>query len=413
MRAFLISSALFWLEKYHADALRVDAVASMLYLDYARKPGEWIPNEQGGRENLEAVKFLQQLNTEVYRSYPDVHTIAEESTAWPLVTRPVDVGGLGFGLKWDMGWMHDTLEYLALDPVHRRHHHTKLSFRSMYMYSENYVLPLSHDEVVHMKSSLIGRMPGDRWRKFANLRLLLVNQWTQPGKKLLFMGGEFGQWGEWNFKTGLEWSLTQHEPHQGIQRLVTDLNAIYRASAALHEGDCDPAGFQWVQADDTDHSVLAFLRRGKRESDAALVVFNYTPVPRTGYRLGVPTAGAWREVLNSDAADYGGSGMGNMGRVKAEERAHGAFPASLTLTLPPLGALVLTPRGGYGGPISSSRAPARAPKGLIVAAGRGAGERAIVLQARRRFLRFASSAFTSVTASVMALSRSRLVMKAS
>jgi 1,4-alpha-glucan branching enzyme len=341
VRAFLISSAVFWLEKYHADALRVDAVASMLYLDYGRKHGEWIPNQYGGRENVEAIDFLRQLNTEVYRSFPDVQTIAEESTAWPMVSRPTYVGGLGFGMKWDMGWMHDSLEYLALDPVYRRFHHNKLNFRGMYMYSENYMLPLSHDEVVHMKRSLIGRMPGDGWQRFANLRLLLVNQWTQPGKKLLFMGGEFGQWAEWNHDASLDWHLADQPFHRGAQRLVEDLNVIYRTLPALHEGDCDPSGFEWADANDADHSTLAYFRRPKKSGPVVLVVFNYTPVPRHNYRIGVPPADRWREVLNSDAREYAGSGMGNLGVVQAAAMPCRQFPRSLTLTLPPLAALVL------------------------------------------------------------------------
>ncbi|MGD9688141.1 MAG: 1,4-alpha-glucan branching protein GlgB [Phycisphaerales bacterium] len=361
IRAFLISSAIFWLKRYHADALRVDAVASMLYLDYGRKHGEWIPNRFGGRENIEAVEFLRQFNTEVYRQCPDVQTIAEESTAWPMVSRPTYVGGLGFGLKWDMGWMHDTLKYLSRDPIHRRFHHTHLNFRGLYMFSEHYMLPLSHDEVVHLKGSLIGKMPGDDWQRFANLRLLLSNQWTQPGKKLLFMGGEFGQWSEWAFERSLDWHLTDTPAHAGIQRLVSDLNALYRRERALHAGDCDQRGFEWIEPNDSEQSVLAFLRLAPPEAepdaagasapersapDVALVVLNCTPVVRHAYRLGVPRAGGWLECFNSDAGRYGGSDVGNMGRAEATPDPLGRFPATLTLTLPPLAALVLVPESG-------------------------------------------------------------------
>jgi 1,4-alpha-glucan branching enzyme len=343
VRSFLLSSAFFWLDRFHADALRVDAVASMLYLDYGRRPGEWVPNRFGGNENVDAVEFLRRLNTAVYRDFPDVQMIAEESTAWPMVSRPTHVGGLGFGFKWDMGWMHDTLRYFARDCVHRRFHHNDLTFRGVYMYAENYMLPLSHDEVVHMKGSLLGRMPGDTWQRFANLRLLLADQWTQPGKKLLFMGGEFGQWGEWNHDSSVEWHLLERPEHRGILRLVADLNALYRRTPALFARDCEPGGFEWVEPDDADQSVLAFLRRGIGPRDVALVVYNCTPVPRSHYRLGVPFAGRWREALNTDALEYGGSGMGNLGVVHASSTSHRHFPASLTLTLPPLAALVLLP----------------------------------------------------------------------
>jgi 1,4-alpha-glucan branching enzyme len=358
VRAFLISSAAFWLEKYHADGLRVDAVASMLYLDYGRNEGEWIPNEFGGRENLGAIEFMRQLNTEVYRSFPDVQTIAEESTAWPMVSRPTYVGGLGFGMKWDMGWMHDTLKYFGTDPVYRRYEHTKLNFRGLYMYSENYMLPLSHDEVVHMKGSLIGRMPGDEWQRFANLRLVLADQWTHPGKKLLFMGGEFGQWAEWNHEVSLDWHLAEGGLHKGVQRLVEDLNKLYRSTPSLHEGDCEASGFEWVEANDNEHSVVAYLRKGKRVGDAALVVLNCTPVPRHNYVLGVPHGDVWREVLNTDATEYGGSGMGNMGVVRAGGGPHRQFSRSLSLTLPPLSALVLVPDA----PPEKEASPARRKK---------------------------------------------------
>jgi 1,4-alpha-glucan branching enzyme len=346
VRSFLLSSAFYWLDRFHADALRVDAVASMLYLDYGRRPGEWVPNRFGGNENVEAVEFLRRLNTAVYRDFPDVQTIAEESTAWPMVSRPVHVGGLGFGFKWDMGWMHDTLRYFSRDSVHRRFHHNDLTFRGVYMYAENYMLPLSHDEVVHMKGSLLGRMPGDAWQRFAGLRLLLADQWTQPGKKLLFMGGEFGQWNEWNHDSSLDWHLLERPEHQGVLRLVADLNALYRRLPALHARDCESGGFEWVEAEDADQSVFAFLRRALGPRDVALVVYNATPVPRLNYRLGIPFAGRWIEALNTDARDYGGSGMGNLGAVEASPIPHRHFPASLTLTLPPLAALVLIPDPG-------------------------------------------------------------------
>lgn len=346
VRAFLISSALFWLEQFHVDALRVDAVASMLYLDYGRKEGEWIPNRFGGRENIEAVEFLRQFNTAVYGSFPDVQTIAEESTAWPMVSRPTYVGGLGFGMKWDMGWMHDTLKYFSIDPVHRRYHHNHVNFRGLYMYSEHYMLPLSHDEVVHLKGSLIERMPGDTWQRFANLRLLLTNQWTSPGKKLLFMGGEFAQWREWNQEISLDWHLCEKPEHAGIQRLVADLNRVYRSTPALHEGDCDGRGFEWVEPNDSEQSVVSFLRFTPDRTACALVVLNCTPVIRDQYRLGLTKAGRWREVFNSDAQAYGGSGVGNLGAVDASPMPFRQYAASISLTLPPLGALILVPEDG-------------------------------------------------------------------
>ena len=339
VRSFLLSSALFWLNYYHADGLRVDAVASMLYLDYARKPREWIPNKYGGNENLEAISFLQKLNTDVYGNHPDVQTIAEESTAWPMVSRPTYVGGLGFGLKWDMGWMHDSLKYLSHDPIHRRYHHNQLTFRGLYMFTENYVLPLSHDEVVHGKGALIGRMPGEEWPQFANLRLLLAYQWAQPGKKLLFMGGEFGQKREWSHEAGLEWWVLQFPFHSGVQKLVADLNRLYREQPALYEREFDAATFEWVDADDADSSVLSFLRRGHH--DVILVVGNFTPVLRREYRVGVPEGGWWRELVNSDAQIYGGSNQGNGGGVLAEPVSHHGRPFSVKLTLPPLGILFL------------------------------------------------------------------------
>ncbi|MFW6200544.1 MAG: 1,4-alpha-glucan branching protein GlgB, partial [Gemmatimonadota bacterium] len=317
VRSFLVSSAIHWLEHFHADGLRVDAVASMLYRDYGRKEGEWIPNEYGGRENLGAIRFLRELNEEVYRTFPDVQTMAEESTAWPMVSRPTYLGGLGFGMKWDMGWMHDTLDYLEKEPVHRKYHHDDLTFRRVYAFSENFVLPLSHDEVVHGKGSLLEKMPGDDWQKFANLRLLLAYQIAQPAKKLLFMGGEFGQRREWNHDESLHWHLLEHAPHAGVQRFVGDLNRTYRGEPALHELDFEEPGFQWIDANDSAQSVLSFLRLGRREDDMIAAVFNFTPVPRDNYRIGVPRGGVWREILNSDSESYGGSGKGNLGRVEA------------------------------------------------------------------------------------------------
>ncbi|MBM4071624.1 MAG: 1,4-alpha-glucan branching protein GlgB [Planctomycetes bacterium] len=343
VRSFLISAALFWLDKYHVDGLRVDAVASMLYLDYSRKEGEWIPNEFGGRENLEAISFLRQLNVEVYRSHPDVQTFAEESTSWPMVSRPTYLGGLGFGMKWDMGWMHDTLHYFAREPVHRKYHHNELTFRALYAFTENFTLPLSHDEVVYGKGSLLGKMPGDEWQKFANLRLLLGYMFAVPGKKLLFMGGEFGQWNEWSHEASLDWHLLQYPGHAGIQKWVADLNRFYRTETALHEHECVPTGFDWINANDSDQSVLSFLRRGRSAGSDCLVVVNLTPEPRYNYCLGVPTGGFWTEVLNSDARHYGGSGHGNMGGVEAAPiRSHGR-QATLNLTLPPLGIVFFKP----------------------------------------------------------------------
>jgi 1,4-alpha-glucan branching enzyme len=340
---FLIGNALFWLDKYHIDGLRVDAVASMLYLDYSREDGEWRPNQFGGRENLEAVNFLRRLNERVYGEYPDTVIIAEESTAWPMVSRPTYLGGLGFGLKWDMGWMHDTLQYLSLDPVHRKYHHSQLTFRSLYAFRENYVLPLSHDEVVHGKQSLLGKMPGDDWQKFANLRTLYGLMFTQPGKKLLFMGGEFGQWREWNHDASLDWHLLEHPPHQGLQRWVRDLNTLVRGEPALHELDCDPAGFAWVDCNDSESSVISFLRRGRSPDDWLLVACNFTPVPRHDYRVGVPRAGRWDEVLNSDAPLYGGSGQGNLGSATATPPACHGREYTLPITLPPLGLVMFRP----------------------------------------------------------------------
>jgi 1,4-alpha-glucan branching enzyme len=340
VRSFLLSSALFWLDRYHIDGLRVDAVASMLYLDYSRKPGEWVPNEHGGNENLGAITFLRRLNEEVYRNSPDVQTIAEESTAWPMVSRPVYLGGLGFGLKWDMGWMHDTLTYLRREPIHRQYHHNELSFRMIYAFSENFVLPLSHDEVVHGKGSLLQKMPGDDWQQFANLRLLFGYMFGQPGKKLLFMGGEWGQRHEWRHDSSLDWHEAAHASHAGVQRWVADLNRVYRTEPALHEFDCRPAGFEWVDCCDSASSVISFLRKGKGP-ERLLVVCNFTPVPRFGYRVGVPHCGYWQELLNSDASIYWGSGLGNAGGCHADPVPwHHHHPCSLNLTLPPLAALV-------------------------------------------------------------------------
>jgi 1,4-alpha-glucan branching enzyme len=336
IQSFLISNALFWLRYYHIDGLRVDAVASMLYLDYARKPGEWIPNQYGGRENIEAINFLRRLNEEVYKNHSDVQTIAEESTSWPMVSRPNYVGGLGFGLKWDMGWMHDTLEYMSQDPIYRRYHHNRLTFRMIYAFHENFVLPLSHDEVVYGKRSLIGKMPGDDWQKFANLRALFGYMYAQPGKKLLFMGGEFGQWREWVHDGSLEWDLTGYPLHAGLQRWVQDLNRLYRSEPALHEMDCDPAGFEWIDCDDADSSTVTLIRKGKSSSTIILVVCNFTPVPRYSYRLGSPRSGFWQEILNSDAGEYGGSNMGNLGGVETVPVPLHGRPYSLTITLPPL-----------------------------------------------------------------------------
>ncbi|RJX35156.1 MAG: 1,4-alpha-glucan branching protein GlgB [Desulfarculus sp.] len=343
VRSFLLSSAMFWLKEMHADGLRVDAVASMLYLDYSRRDGEWIPNQYGGNENLEAVQFLQRLNQETYAANPGVQNIAEESTAWPMVSRPTYLGGLGFGLKWDMGWMHDTLSYFRRQPVHRKFHHNQLTFRMLYAFTENFVLALSHDEVVHGKGSLLGKMPGDDWQKFANLRLLYCYQYGQPAKKLLFMGGEFGQWAEWSHEAALDWHLLAYPPHQGLQRLVSDLNRLYARQPALQE-DLRPGGFEWVDCNDADNSVLAFLRWG-RQGQALLVVCNFTPVPRSGYWVGVNQGGPWREVLNSDAEIYGGSGWGNLGGLTAGKRSTHGRPYSLNLTLPPLAAVFLQPAG--------------------------------------------------------------------
>jgi 1,4-alpha-glucan branching enzyme len=355
VRSFLLSGALFWLDLYHADGLRVDAVASMLYRDYSRKDGEWIPNEYGGRENLEAIGFLRRMNEEVYRHYPGVQTVAEESTAWPMVSRPTYLGGLGFGMKWDMGWMHDTLRFISHDPVHRSYHHHDLTFRMIYAFNENFMLPLSHDEVVHGKGSLLGRMPGDAWQKRANLRMLFGYMFAEPGKKLLFMGGELGQWGEWDHEGVVAWHLLESEGHAGIHRWVTDLNRLYRSEPALHALDFDYRGFEWVEANDRDRSTLAFMRKDA-QGGTVLCVFNATPIPRENYRVGVPRGGWWTELLNSDADVYGGGGLGNLGRVHAAPiPCHGRYH-SLSLMLPPLSAVFLrAPEPGVEGSPSTKR----------------------------------------------------------
>jgi 1,4-alpha-glucan branching enzyme len=346
--AFLLTNALFWLDRYHIDGLRVDAVASMLYLDYSREPGQWVPNEFGGRENLEAVRFLKRFNELVYEKFPGVVTVAEESTAWPLVSRPTYLGGLGFTLKWNMGWMHDMLEYMSKDPVHRRYHHHSLTFSMMYAFSENFVLPFSHDEVVHMKGSMLTRMPGDYWRRFANLRALYAYMVAHPGKKLLFMGGEFGQWREWDFAGQLDWNLLDFESHRQLQHFVRDLNHLYQREPALHQVDFSWEGFQWIDFHDVDQSAVTFLRRA-RAADPALaeclvVAANFTPVPREGYRVGVPHPGFYTELLNSDAAAYGGSNLGNQGGLPADEIAWQGQPYSLLITLPPLAVVFFKPQ---------------------------------------------------------------------
>lgn len=341
VRSFLMSSAMFWLDKYHADGLRVDAVASMLYLDYSRKQGEWIPNKFGGRENLDAIDFLRRFNQEAYKEHADIQTTAEESTSWPMVSKPVYVGGLGFGEKWDMGWMHDTLKYFQNDPIHRKYHHNLLTFRMLYSWHENFVLPLSHDEVVHGKGSLIGKMSGDEWQKFANLRLLFGYMYAQPGKKLLFMGGEFGQVREWAHDSSLEWHVLQYPMHRGVQMWMEQLNRFYSSEPAMHVFDNDPSGFEWVDVNDNAMSTISLLRKSEHVEDTILMVCNFTPVPRNEYRVGVPFGGYWREMLNSDARDYGGSGMGNLGGVQAEEETMHGRPFSLKLTLPPLAVLFL------------------------------------------------------------------------
>jgi 1,4-alpha-glucan branching enzyme len=345
VRNFLIGSALFWLDRYHIDGLRVDAVASMLYLDYGRKEGEWIPNRHGGRENLEAVDFLRRFNEHVYAEHPDTMTVAEESTSWPMVSQPTYMGGLGFGYKWNMGWMNDILAYMEQDPIHRRYHHEKITFSMLYAFTENFILPFSHDEVVHMKKAMLDKMPGDDWQKFANLRALYGYMFTHPGKKLLFMGSEFGQWREWTHEESMDWHLLEYAPHQQLQHWVRDLNHFYRSEGALFEIDSDHHGFEWIDCNDNQSSVISFLRRGKTPGDELLVVCNFTPVPREGYRVGVPHGGYWREVLNSDAAIYGGGNIGNRGGLEARlEPAHGR-PCHLNLRIPPLGCLIFKRAG--------------------------------------------------------------------
>ena len=341
VRSFLISSALFWFDKYHIDGIRVDAVASMLYLDYARKEGEWIPNKFGGRENLEAIEFLRMLNQAVYRDHPDGTMIAEESTAWPMVSRPTDMGGLGFGLKWNMGWMHDTLQYFKENPVYRKYHQGQLTFSLIYAFNENFVLPLSHDEVVYGKGSLTGKMPGDDWQQFANLRALYGYMWAHPGKKLLFMGSEFAQRREWTHEGELEWWVSGLPEHAGVKRLMSDLNRVYRNEPAFYELDFTPDGFEWVDANNAEMSVIAFLRKAAHGGAPLLVVCNLTPVPRTNFLVGVPARGLWREILNTDAQEYGGSGWGNLGAVQSAPVSANGRVESVNLTLPPLSTIVL------------------------------------------------------------------------
>ena len=340
VRNFLISSALFWLDKYHIDGLRVDGVASMLYLDYSRKEGEWIANEYGGHENIEAIGFIKRFNEVVYGTFPDVVTMAEESTAWPMVTRPVHIGGLGFGMKWNMGWMHDTLYYMTRDPIYRKYHQDTLTFSMLYVFSENFLLSLSHDEVVHGKGSLAGKMPGDDWQKFANLRLLLGYMYAHPGKKLMFMGGEFAQWKEWYHEESLDWSLAQYGRHQNIQLWVKDLNRLYRSEPALYELDFESRGFEWIDCKDYEKSVVSFLRKGRSPGDMIFAVCNFTPTPRYKYRIGAPSGGFWKELINSDAEEYGGSGHGNFGGVEAECLPMHGKEFSFSLTLPPLAIVI-------------------------------------------------------------------------
>jgi 1,4-alpha-glucan branching enzyme len=342
---FLISSALFWFDQYHIDGIRVDAVASMLYLDYSRKDGEWIPNEFGGRENVEAIRFLKRLNEVIYRENDGVQMIAEESTAWPMISRPTHAGGIGFGMKWNMGWMHDTLEYFKKDPVHRKYHHNELTFSMIYAFTENFMLSLSHDEVVHGKGSLLRKMPGDDWQKYANLRALYAYMYGHPGKKLLFMGNEIAQWDEWNHDKSVDWHLLQYDLHRGVQRLVKDLNTLYRDEESLYSNDFRHEGFQWIDANDWQGSILSFLRKGCSREKDILVVCNFTPVERHDYRVGVPDGGFWMEILNSDAREYGGSGAGNCGGVWAFAEDRPGYPQCLSLTLPPLSVLFLKRRG--------------------------------------------------------------------
>lgn len=345
VRSFLMSSALFWLDKYHIDGIRVDAVASMLYLDYGRQEGEWIPNEYGGRENIGAIDFFRDLNKAIYSDYPDVQTIAEESTSWPMVSRPAYVGGLGFGMKWNMGWMHDTLEYFSKEPIFRKYQHDQLTFSIWYAFYENFVLPLSHDEVVYGKRSLIGKMPGDDWQKFANLKILFGYMYGHPGKKLLFMGGEFAQWNEWDHEQSLDWHLLEYAPHQGIQRWVRDLNFFYRAEPALYEQDFTTEGFEWIDCHAWEESIISFIRKDKNTKDIVLIVCNFTPVLRTNYRIGVPRGGWWKEVLNSNSESYGGAGYGNFGGVDALPFPSHGRSNSVMLMLPPLSVLFFKHEG--------------------------------------------------------------------
>lgn len=342
VREFLISSAHYWLDKYHIDGLRVDAVASMLYLDYSRKEGEWIPNEHGGNENIAAIEFLRDLNISVYERFPGVQTIAEESTAWPMVTRPTYAGGLGFGYKWNMGWMHDTLDYFSKDPIHRRYHHNQITFSIWYAFNENFMLSISHDEVVHGKGSLINKMPGDDWQKFANMRLLMGYMYAHPGKKLMFMGSEFGQWSEWNHERSLDWHLNDFESHQGLHKWMKDVNATYKKYPSLYEVDFEPEGFKWLDANDSENSILSFVRYGKDQSNPVIVICNFTPIPRYNYLVGVPEEGYWKEILNSDAKIYGGSGHGNFGGIETNPVSYHNEYQSINVVLPPLGLVMFT-----------------------------------------------------------------------
>ncbi len=339
VRSFLLSGAMFWLDRYHVDGLRVDAVASMLYLDFSRKEGEWIPNQYGGHENLEAIAFLRRMNEDVYRAHPDVQTIAEESTAWPMVSKPTYLGGLGFGFKWDMGWMHDTLKYMSQDPLFRKYHHHELTFRMVYAFNENFILPLSHDEVVYSKGSLIRKMPGDNWQKFANLRLLLAYMYAQPGKKLLFMGSEFGQWDEWRHDESLDWHLLDSGLNAGVRLLVGDLNNVYRSNPSLHWCENSPGSFEWIDVHDAEKNVLSFVRKGRGKNELTAVVCNFSPIPRDNYRIGIPNKGFWKELVNTDAKQYGGSGRGNLGGVETVPIPLHGRSYSLTINLPPLAAL--------------------------------------------------------------------------
>ena len=359
VRNFLTANALFWLDKYHIDGLRVDAVASMLYLDYSRQDGDWVPNRFGGRENLEAIEFIKNFNAKVYEKFPGAVTIAEESTSWPAVSRPIHLGGLGFMFKWNMGWMHDMLSFMSLESIFRKYHTNYLTFALLYAFHENFILPLSHDEVVHLKKSLLDKMPGDHWQKAANLRLLLGYMFGEPGKKMLFMGGEIGQWGEWNHDLELEWGLLNDDLHQGVQTFMKDLNALYRSEPALYELDYQPDGFEWIDFRDADSTVISFIRRGKNRGEELVFVFNFTPVVREGYRVGVPSPGFYQERLNSDSSYYGGSNVGLGGGLETEPKKYHGRPQSLNLTLPPLGMLVLKPEPGPAAVLTTSAAPGK------------------------------------------------------